>query len=238
MAALTTGQKADFINMIGPIIQTHAMASGYRVASPIIAQACLESRYGDSELARKYHNYFGMKCGSAWRGRSVNMKTHEEYRQGVISTIRDNFRAYDSMEEGVKGYFEFVSAKRYSSLRAAPTPKEYLERIKAAGYATASSYVKSNMAVVESMGLTRFDGFAISRANPYPEPTESVGQGSCGAQVRWVQYQLNLHGAVLAVDGMAGPKTISALRAFQSKAGLAADGICGRLTRNELEKST
>jgi len=166
MAALTAEQKESFINRIAPIVQACAKAGGYRVASPIIAQACLESRYGDSELAKSYHNYFGMKCGSAWKGKSVNMKTKEEYKVGTLATIRDNFRAYDSMEEGVKGYFGFISAKRYAALKTASTPRDYLERIKAAGYATSSSYVRSNMDMIARHGLTRFDaivGTASSR---------------------------------------------------------------------------
>lgn len=237
MAALTIEQKWAFASEIGPLVQSYAIANGYRVASPIVAQACLESRYGDSVLAKRYHNYFGMKCGSGWKGGYVNMKTMEEYRPGTLTAIRDSFRTYASMAEGVKGYFDFVSGKRYASLKDASTPREYLERIKAAGYATSSSYVKSNMSVVESLGLTKFDDFpAFPRTNPYPEPTGVVRQGARGSHVKWMQAQLNAHGAALTVDGIAGPKTIAALMAFQSGAGLDADGVCGPLTRAALKK--
>ena len=37
-----------------------------------------------------------MKCGTAWTGASVNMATQEEYTPGVMTNIRDNFRAYSS----------------------------------------------------------------------------------------------------------------------------------------------
>ena len=119
-----------FISEIAPIIQKEAKARGYLVCSPVIAQACIESAYGLSGLA-KYHNYFGLKCGSAWTGKSVNMKTKEEYTTGTLTTIRDNFRVYDNMIEGVKGYFDFISTKRYANLKTANTPQLYLERIKA-----------------------------------------------------------------------------------------------------------
>ena len=132
----TAVQISTFIEQIAPLIQAEARKRGYKVASPIIAQACIESAFGTSSLGYKYHNYFGMKCGSSWKGKSVNLKTKEEYKVGVLTTIKDNFRVYDSMEAGVAGYFDFINTKRYENLKTARTSKEYLEMIKADGYAT------------------------------------------------------------------------------------------------------
>lgn len=148
--------KSSFIETIGPIIKKYATKYGYKIASPIIAQACLESRYGESGLAQ-HHNYFGLKCGSTWHGDSVNMKTKEEYQPGILTSISANFRAYSTMEEGVAGYFEFISTKRYENLKTATTPRQYLEFIKSDGYATSNNYVFNNMKVIEDNNLTRFD---------------------------------------------------------------------------------
>jgi len=52
----------------------------------------------------------------------------------------------------------------------------------------------------------------------------------------WLQGRLNAHGAKLTVDGIVGPATKSAVRAFQQKKGLVADGIAGPLTRAALNK--
>ena len=57
----------NFINEIAPIIQKVAKERGYAICSTVIAQACIESAYGTSSLGYKYHNYFGMKCGSSWQ---------------------------------------------------------------------------------------------------------------------------------------------------------------------------
>lgn len=153
----TAKQVKEFIEKIAPIIQKYAKKYGYKVCSPIIAQACLESAYGTSSLAYKYHNYFGLKCGSQWKGKSVNLQTKEEYTAGTLTTIRDNFRVYDSMDAGVKGYFDFISTTRYKNLKTATTPKQYLELIKADGYATSSTYVNNNMSLVSKYNLTKFD---------------------------------------------------------------------------------
>lgn len=47
------------------------------------------------------------------------------------------------MEEGVKGYFEFIQLARYQNLRGITDPQKYLETIKADGYATSSTYVET-----------------------------------------------------------------------------------------------
>ena len=154
-----------FIAEIAPIIQSEAKARGYLVCSPVIAQACIESAYGLSGLA-KFRNYFGLKCGSSWKGKSVNMKTKEEYTVGTLTTIRDNFRVYDSMADGVKGYYDFISTKRYSNLKSASTPLMYLERIKADGYATSSRYVSTNMDCINRWDLTKWDDFNPKETTP------------------------------------------------------------------------
>ena len=153
----TSAQAKQFIENIAPIIQRVARERGYKVCSPIIAQACIESNYSTSLLGWKYHNYFGMKCGSSWKGKSVNLRTKEEYQVGKLTTIRDNFRVYDSMEAGVNGYFDFISTKRYANLKLAVTPRQYLEYIKKDGYATSSTYVNTNMNVVNRYDLTKYD---------------------------------------------------------------------------------
>ena len=68
--------------------------------------------------------------------------------------------------------------------------------------------------------------------NPYPEPTKSIKLGEKGNGVRWLQYELNIHGYKLLVDGVAGNLTIGALLDFQKKhPPLDPDGICGAQTR-------
>ena len=149
--------REKFIAGIAGYVKKYAGLYGILVYSPVIAQAVLESGWGESRLASQYHNYFGLKCGTRWTGRSVNMRTQEEYREGTLTFIRDNFRVFDSMEEGVKGYFEFIQLERYRNLQGIRDPQEYLETIRADGYATSFSYVEDCMKVIRQYELTRFD---------------------------------------------------------------------------------
>ena len=152
----------EFITDIAAYVQKYAASYGILIHSPIIAQAILESGWGKSKLAATYHNYFGLKCGTKWTGKSVNLSTQEEYTAGTLSTIKDNFRVFDSMEEGVKGYFEFIQLARYQNLKGITDPKTYLETIKADGYATSSTYVQNTYALVLQYSLTQYDGKEVN----------------------------------------------------------------------------
>lgn len=176
---MTTQQIKDFIEKIAPIIQKECRARGYSYPSAIIAQACCESAFGTSSLGYKYHNYFGMKCGSSWKGKSVNMSTKEEYKPGVLTSIKDNFRVYDSMEEGVAGYFDFISTTRYQVLKTATSSRGYIELIKAAGYATSSTYVTAVYGIVTKYDLTQYDNFHQTK-DVDPEIVERVMKGELG----------------------------------------------------------
>ena len=153
----TTESRKQFVIQIANYVRKYAPQYGIKVYSPIIAQAIHESGWGESSLSAKYHNYFGLKCGTLWTGKSVNLSTKEEYSAGTLTTIRSNFRVYDSMEEGVKGYFEFIQLKRYANPKGVTNPRQYLQNIKNDGYCTGSQYVDHTMAIINLYNLTQFD---------------------------------------------------------------------------------
>lgn len=157
--------QEDFINMIAPYVTKYAKQYGYRFPSAIIAQAAQETGWnnqGKGNFLAKYYNFFGMKCGSKWTGKSVNKKTKEEYTAGTLTTITANFRAYDSLDQGIKGYFEFISTGRYSNLKNAKSSKNYLEILKADGYATDSKYVNNVYKHVTKYNLQKYDNGQVA----------------------------------------------------------------------------
>lgn len=148
----------EFIDLIGDTIKRVALERGYKYPSSVIAQSVIESGNGNSLLAKKYYNYFGLKCGKGWNGNSVNIQTKEEYTTGTLTTIRDNFRVYDDMESGVKGYFDFIQYPRYNNLKNATSSRNYLELLKQDGYSTSSKYVDTVYNIVKKYNLEkRFD---------------------------------------------------------------------------------
>lgn len=177
--------KQQFIDAVAANVQKYAPQYDIRVCSPIIAQAILESGWGSSKLASKYHNYFGLKAGSGWKGKSVNLKTQEEYTPGKLTTITDAFRVFDSMEDGIRGYFDFIQFPRYKNLRGITDPQKYLETIRADGYATSSQYVTNNMALVREYDLTKYD-----------RKGSEVAMGKVEKAVQWMENTAkdNSHG--------------------------------------------
>lgn len=71
---------------------------------------------------------------------------------------------------------------------------------------------------------------------PMASAYATIYNGSQGSDVRTMQTMLNaVSNAGLTVDGICGPKSIAAVKAFQSANGLSADGICGPKTWAVLE---
>ena len=149
--------REKFMKEVAPVIVRVATEKGYKYPSAIIAQAICESGWGDSKLSRNYFNFFGMKCGSSWKGKYTDMRTKEEYKKGTLTSISAKFRAYDSIEDGIRGYFDFISMKRYANLKNATSAHEYIEMLKADGYATSSTYVDTVYNIWRINDLGKYD---------------------------------------------------------------------------------
>ena len=228
----TKAQAEAFIAKIAPLIRAEAERRGYHTCAAVIAQAVIESAAGTSGLA-KHFNFFGLKCGSSWKGASVNMKTKEEYTPGTLTTIRDYFRAYASMEEGVRGYYDFINTNRYRNLKTATDYKTYAQMLKADGYATSNTYVTTLCNTVTKYNLTAWDKSYTAPVATYP----TLRRGSKGGYVKELQTILNYNfGAHLVVDGCYGPLTEISVISVQKMRGLVADGIVGPKTWAELKK--
>ena len=151
----------QFIKAIAPYVQKYAREYGFGCPSAIIAQSCLESAYGTSDKAQ-HHNYFGLKyrvgrvfCNSGY----FSAGSSEQLQNGTYIPITTDWYSFADMDNGVKGYFEFIKNGPYASARACDQddPKGYLTELKACGYATSQKYVENVMRVVTSNSLTAYD---------------------------------------------------------------------------------
>ena len=119
-----------------------------------------------------------MKCGSSWGGKSVNMNTQEEYVAGVLTDTSAKFRAYDTIEDGVQGYFDFISYNRYKPVREAQDYRSYITELKNCGYATSSTYIDNLIRIVEQYGLTKYDNVnSVQNENVNSVQTYTVQSG-------------------------------------------------------------
>ncbi|MBR5133069.1 MAG: glucosaminidase domain-containing protein [Alistipes sp.] len=120
-------------------------------ASITMAQAIVESGWGNSTLARTANNHFGIKCGSSWTGGKVY---HDDDAKGEC------FRAYDSAEESFADHAEFLNGRsRYQFLFNYATDDyvSWAKGLKQAGYATAPTYAEGLIKVIEDEHLYLLD---------------------------------------------------------------------------------
>lgn len=166
-----------FIQKIANIAQIVAPEFGIEVVSPCIAQAILESDRGRSSLAINAHNYHGLKF-SPGRVKSCSGKVtktgYEQDLNGNKTYSKMVWCKFDSMEKGVRGYFEFLDTTRYANLKHVKDPKTYVELIKADGYATDPQYVSKVMSIIKTYNLTQYD---IGGANMQHHVFLSAGHG-------------------------------------------------------------
>ena len=149
--------QTDFINEIAPYVQKWQKYYGFGVCSAIIAQACLESAFGQSDKAQ-YNNYFGLK----YKGNRVTCNsgkftsTSAEWKDGKYYPIITEWYAFANMDDGVQGYFQFIASGKYK-VKEITDPEQYLTELKSKSYATGPDYVANNMRVVETYGLRKYD---------------------------------------------------------------------------------
>lgn len=152
--------KQEFIEQIAALIKKYAPSYGIKVYSPIIAQAILESAYGTSELAVNACNYFGLKYREGRCKTCIGIYDKvgsEQNKDGSYTSSAMKWCKFEDMENGVIGYFDFTNISNYSNLKGVTDPREYLENIKADGYATSLNYVDNLMSVIENWSLTDYD---------------------------------------------------------------------------------
>lgn len=239
----TRAQVLAFIDKMAPLMMNEAKSRGYKICSTAIAQSIIEGAAGTSTLASKYHNHWGLKAGSSYKGKKVALKTKEEYVKGKLTTITDYFRAYDSDAAGVKGYYDFINTTRYRNLKTATSYKEYAERLKAHGYATSSTYVNTLCQTVLKYNLNKYDislngSKSTDSVNTQTINTKSIKQwynrNFTVEKVKELQELLNKAGYSIVVDGIVGNYTIGAVMDFQKKNHLSIDGKAGNVTINKL----
>ncbi|WP_439184400.1 glucosaminidase domain-containing protein [Carboxylicivirga taeanensis] len=120
-------------------------------ASITMAQGILESGNGNSTLARKSNNHFGIKCHSDWKGKRVY---HDDDKRGEC------FRKYKTVYESYIDHSEFLVGKqRYASLFTLKTSdyKGWAKGLKKAGYATDPKYAHRLIDLIEKHKLYLLD---------------------------------------------------------------------------------
>lgn len=174
-----TKEHQEFIERVGALAAADMKQSGV-LASLTIAQAILESGWGKSGLTVKANALFGIKAGKSWKGKVYSAQTKECYDGVTFTTITALFRAYDSWAESVADHSALLTgAARYKAVIGERDYKTACRAIKAAGYATDPQYADKLIQIIESYGLTAYDGTGSATA-PAGRPATSGGSNDTG----------------------------------------------------------
>lgn len=150
--------RTEFISVIGEAAR-ESQAKTDVPASVTVAQAILESDWGQSRLSFEGNNFLGIKAlrGPGTAG-ILTMSTWEVF-DGLDVTVDAGFKAYYALEESVDdhGWF-FHRNKRYAdALKVADDPQAFARAIHAAGYATDPAYADKLIKLMDRHDLYRFD---------------------------------------------------------------------------------
>lgn len=132
-----------------------------------IAQAILESNWGNSNLTKEANNLFGIKADYYWKGDFVTFETNEYHN----TMITDKFRKYNSLDDSIKDHSDFLlKNQRYEEggVFEAKTYKEQAKALESSGYSTAEdefgnkTYAKMLEQIIRQYNLQIIDSKVIN----------------------------------------------------------------------------
>jgi LysM repeat protein len=148
-------------------------------ASITLAQGILESRDGNSRLAKEGNNHFGIKCHSDWDGKRIYEDDDER---------NECFRHYRNARESFDDHSDFLKKNRYSSLFELDITdyKAWAKGLKECGYATSPEYAKLLIRIIEENNLQQYDeqGVQYARRKELPDRRSNSEQPNLASSER------------------------------------------------------
>lgn len=120
-------------------------------ASITLAQGILESNSGESNLAKKFNNHFGIKCKSDWKGET----TYQD-----DDTKQECFRVYPTALASFKDHSDFLKNRpNYAALFTLDPVDDsaWAYGLKKAGYATATDYPRRLLKIIDDYELSQYN---------------------------------------------------------------------------------
>lgn len=156
--ALNDNQKLWFENIYPEAVK---LANNNNLfASIMLSQAIAESGWGQSELAMKANNLFGVKADSSWIG-EIYEKDTNEFVDGKSITVKAKFRRYPSQVDSLKDYVNKITGNpdRYINVlkSKAQTFENAAQALQKGGYATDPNYAINLINRIKNYNLNALD---------------------------------------------------------------------------------
>ncbi|WP_125762315.1 glycoside hydrolase family 73 protein [Companilactobacillus hulinensis] len=152
-------ERNTFVKKIAPYAVTLGKEYGV-LPSITIAQAILESDWGNSSLAKDYNNYYGVKGDDPSNTKVLQTK---EYTNGQWITINGRFRVYSDFRESMKDHAELlVNGTSWNSeqYKQVIQSKDYIDAavaLQTDGYATDPGYTSKIIRIIQKYNLKKYD---------------------------------------------------------------------------------
>ncbi len=120
-------------------------------ASITLAQGILESNSGESNLAKKSNNHFGIKCKLDWKGETTFQDDDSK---------QECFRVYPNAKASYKDHSDFLKSRpNYAPLFLLDPVDDsaWAYGLKKAGYATVSDYARKIIKVIDDYELSQYN---------------------------------------------------------------------------------
>ncbi len=156
-SAQTKMTQEDYINKYFSLAVEEM--NRYKIpASITLAQGLIETESGNSLLASKANNHFGIKCKAEWKG-AIFIKDDD--------TKNECFRAYGAVEESYRDHSLFLLKPRYAKLFSYDMTdyRSWAYGLKEAGYATNPNYPAMLIKYIEELKLYQFDKFGMEKSS-------------------------------------------------------------------------
>ncbi len=160
--------RAEYIKTFKELAIAEMKRSGIP-ASITMAQACIESGDGNSRLAKKANNHFGIKCHNDWNGKEIH---HDDDKKNEC------FRKYTSVYESFRDHSNYLLSKSRYEFLFELDPLDYkawARGLKKAGYATDPSYAGALIGVIEEYKLYTLDQEVAGKQTKYRRPLPETG---------------------------------------------------------------
>ena len=171
--------RGTFLRALAPgVLQA---AHDFQVPPSVtLAQAVLESGWGRSSLASRYHNLFGVK---AMRGLPVVTLDSAEIIDGVRVPMKLRFAVFEDWDHAVVEHGELLSHKRYDRAREHWTEWDTFVGMIAPMYASDPNYARRIGIIVREYGLDRWDELIIASVDMAATAPDDSGVAEPGASV-------------------------------------------------------
>lgn len=148
--------REEFLERVTPDAMSVAQKQNIR-PSLLVAQAALESNWGNSSLARESNNLFGIK------GSSGKIYPTTEYENNEKKNVDAAFKEYRSVYASMEDYAVLLNegtswnAELYAEVINADNYTDAALAIQEAGYATDPAYSEKIIKIIEQYELYKLD---------------------------------------------------------------------------------